>query len=71
MKKIMIIDGMSCGHCINHVTRALEELDGVLKVDVDLQGKSAILELKKDLGDGVLQEAVEDAGYDVVEIKTL
>ena len=38
MAKKIIIEGMSCGHCVKHVTTALEEL-GLSKVTVDLDSK--------------------------------
>ncbi|MEG2018838.1 MAG: cation transporter, partial [Clostridium sp.] len=34
MKKKISIEGMSCGHCVNHVKEALSELPGVTSVDV-------------------------------------
>ena len=30
------IAGMSCGACVRHVTRAIEGMNGVVHVDVDL-----------------------------------
>jgi copper chaperone CopZ len=69
MKKLMMIEGMSCGHCVNHVKTALEELNEVTNVTVDLQGKNAVIELNKEVDDRILKEAVEEAGYEVIEIK--
>ncbi len=69
MKKEMIIEGMSCNHCKMRVEKALGELSGVDSVVVDLASKTASLELSTELDDAKLTEAVEDAGYDVVEIK--
>jgi copper ion binding protein len=66
MKKILI-EGMSCGHCVKHVKEALEELSGVTKVEVDLASKTATLE--GDAADADIKAAIEDAGYDVVKIK--
>ncbi|MBB6216769.1 copper ion binding protein [Anaerosolibacter carboniphilus] len=71
MKKLMMIEGMSCGHCVNHVKNALEEIEGVSSVVVDLQGKNALVELSKDVACEILKGAVEEAGYDVVDIKTI
>jgi len=36
MKKTLLVEGMSCGHCEKAVKNALKELNGVLKVEVDL-----------------------------------
>lgn len=71
MKKLMIIEGMSCGHCVNHVKNALEEVAGVVSVAVDLQGKNAVIELRESVKDDLLKDAVMEAGYEVLDIRTL
>ncbi|MDO5725437.1 MAG: heavy metal translocating P-type ATPase [Tissierellia bacterium] len=68
MEKKIVIDGMTCGHCKKRVEEALNKIDGVLAT-VDLENKCANLELKKAVSDEVLKSTVEDAGYDVLEIK--
>lgn len=68
MKKQINIEGMSCGHCVKHVENALMEVCGVEKVDVNLKDKYAIVELKHDVENSVLEGAIEEAGYDVVAI---
>ncbi|QEK13309.1 heavy-metal-associated domain-containing protein [Crassaminicella thermophila] len=71
MKKIIKIEGMSCMNCVNHVKNAIEEISGIKTVTIDLQGKNAVVELSQDVSDSILKEAVEEAGYDVVEIKSI
>ncbi|TCO78701.1 heavy-metal-associated domain-containing protein [Marinisporobacter balticus] len=71
MKIIMKIEGMSCNHCVNHVKNALEEITGVKTVEVDLQRKNAVIELSQDGDHKVLKEAVEEAGYEVVEMEEI
>lgn len=71
MKKKILIEGMSCGHCVNHVKEALSELKGVTSVDVDLASKSAILEASVDIKDEDIKFALDDAGYDVVRIEII
>jgi len=71
MKKKILIEGMSCGHCVKHVKEALSELNGVSNVDVNLDSKTAILESTADITDEDIKFAVDDAGYDVVGIETL
>lgn len=68
MKKQINIDGMSCSHCVKHVTEALEELKGVTSVNVSLEDKNAVIEAENDIDDETLKAAVEDAGYDVTSI---
>lgn len=71
MKKKVLVEGMSCGHCVNHVKEALSELKGVTSVDVNLAAKTAIVEASVDVSDKDIKFAVEDAGYDVVDIEVL
>ena len=67
MKKKISIEGMSCEHCVAHVKNALEGIDGVSAVEVNLQGKYAAVET--DVNDEILKEAIEEEGYDVVKIE--
>lgn len=71
MKKKILIDGMSCGHCVNHVKEALSELNGVISVDVNLKEKYAILEINTAIKDEDIKLAIDDAGYEVVGIEVL
>jgi len=71
MKKQINIEGMSCGHCVKHVEEALKEVAGVSGVQVDLQGKKAIVEISDTVTDEQLKAAVEEVGYDVTGIKAL
>ena len=68
MIKSIKIEGMHCPNCVAAVKRELEALDGVTKVDVSLEEAQAIVEAEN-VADETLQEAIEDIGFDVVEIK--
>ena len=67
MKKVLSIEGMSCGHCVRHITSALSGIQGVTSVKVDLAKKRAVVEGSA-LDDIQLTAAVADAGYQVVAI---
>jgi len=67
VKKLLSIEGMSCGHCVAHVTSALQGVQGVTSVHVDLATKSAAVEGDV-LDDAELKAAVDDVGYTVVAI---
>jgi copper chaperone len=69
MKKKILVEGMSCGHCVKHVKEALEEL-GASNVDVSLEKKMATAEVG-DASDESIKAAIEDAGYDVAGIENL
>lgn len=68
MKKKIMIEGMSCGHCTGNVKDTLKSF-AAGEVEVSLEGKYAILETSAD--DTVLREAIDDIGFDVVEIINL
>ena len=69
MNKTMIIEGMMCTHCTGRVEKALSAIDGVDKVEMSLEGKSAALTLSKEVDDQVLTDAVTEAGSEVVSIQ--
>lgn len=69
MQKTISIEGMMCMHCVKHVNEALSKVDGVSLVEVSLENKNAIVTLTKDVSDSALKSAVENAGYDVTEIR--
>lgn len=71
MKKKILVEGMSCGHCVKHVKEALLELKGVSSAEVDLASKTATVELDADVQEGDIKFAIEDAGYDVVKIENV
>jgi Cu+-exporting ATPase len=69
MKKVLIVEGMSCGHCKAAVEKALKAVDGVENAIVNLEQKSAEVELAKEVSNEILTNAVVDAGYEVIEVK--
>ena len=69
MEKTLKIEGMVCGNCVKHVDKALREIQGVEQVEVSLEDKSATVQMGCTLSDDVLKAAIEDAGYQVVEIQ--
>jgi copper chaperone len=67
MRKLLKIEGMSCGHCVMHVQSALEDVPGVKSAKVDLLERSAMVD-GEGLNDQALRAAVADAGYKVASI---
>jgi copper chaperone len=68
MKKKILLEGMSCNHCVNHVTEALKEI-GATDVEVILDKKLATAEVREDITDEVIKEAIEEVGYEVISIE--
>ncbi|MGL4336282.1 MAG: heavy-metal-associated domain-containing protein [Turicibacter sp.] len=69
MEKKLLIEGMSCQHCVSHVKEALLELSGVSSVEVNLEGKFAVIETSCD--NELLRATIDEAGYDLKEIINL
>jgi copper ion binding protein len=66
MKTTLKIEGMSCDHCVRHVSEALKGVAGVGSVKVDLKTKSAEVEHGDLVNTDALRSAVEEAGYEMV-----
>lgn len=64
VEKIFIIDGMSCGGCVNGLTRVLKTVPGIepLKIDVGM----AALRLDDTVSTDAVKSAVERAGFALV-----
>lgn len=62
--RIILVDGMTCGGCVNGVERALERVPGVVKARASLERREAVVEGER-LDVDVLARALEDAGYEV------
>ncbi len=67
IKKEFNVEGMSCSHCERAVKNALNELAGVINVEVDLAGKKVTVQYNSEqVEQSNLALAIEEAGYDVV-----
>jgi copper chaperone len=59
------VAGMTCSGCVASVTRVLQGVNGVGKVDVSLQQGEAIVEFDPGLAQREqLRAAIESAGFD-------
>lgn len=70
MKKILDIEGMMCQHCVMHVRKALEKIDGVTVEEVSFEKNQAVVTLHAALDDKIFNDAIEDAGYTLKGIHT-
>ena len=68
-KTIMVlkIEGMMCKHCVAHVEKALNAVEGAGAVVVNLEEKQATVEAGAEL-EATLVAAVKEAGYEVTEV---
>ncbi len=66
MKETLRIKGMSCGHCVKAVEKALSEVPGVEKVQVDLAAGTATVDAAGPLDMEAVRRKIEKAGYELV-----
>jgi copper chaperone len=57
------VEGMTCGHCAQTVTKAVEAVPAVERAVVDLKAGEVAVEGNAD--EGAVRQAITDAGYDV------
>lgn len=65
-KAILIVNGMSCAHCVMAIERAVRALPGVASANVDLGARTLSIEYvpsKVSLED--IKRTVVDQGYEV------
>lgn len=60
------IDGMSCMHCVRAVTKALEGIEGLGDVRVDLAKGEASFTETNPVDPAVIRERIAAVGFDVV-----
>jgi len=63
MKKLIKVQGMSCNHCVMHITEALGEVPGVTDVVVSLEDGTATVDTNAPVTDEALVAAIADVGY--------
>jgi copper chaperone len=59
------IKGMSCQHCVKSVKKALEEIDGIDNVAVDLATGEATFEETRPVDKDLLKEKIRKAGFEL------
>jgi copper chaperone len=60
------VKGMTCGHCVKAVSEEIGRIEGVTAVDVELESGQVRVTSAEPLGDDVVREAVDEAGYELV-----
>lgn len=55
--------GMTCSHCVMSVTEEVTQIPGVQDIDVELGTGRMTITSEADLDPDRVQEAVEEAGY--------
>lgn len=70
MEKKLLIEGMSCSHCVNHVKTALtEDIQGVEVKEVNLKGKYALVNVADGVSEADIKAIIEDLGFELKGIE--
>jgi len=64
MNKTLVVEGMMCMHCAARVEKALNAVEGVSEVKVDLETKKVAVTAAEGVADAALLDAVKEAGYE-------
>ncbi len=67
MEKIMptlSIKGMSCQHCVASTKKALEEIDGISNVEINLEANEASYDGNVDVA--TVKDAIAKIGFEVL-----
>jgi copper chaperone len=65
MTTTLKVKGMSCNHCVMAVTMALNEVEGLSNVNVNLQEGSASFDSKEPVNMQEIVKKIEKAGFEV------
>jgi len=69
MEKVTLnVEGMSCNHCVNAITKAVGSMPGVTNVSVDLPGKTVAVAFDPNvISIESIALEIDDQGYEVVK----
>nr|WP_225780267.1 cation transporter [Pseudomonas sp. Marseille-Q3773] len=59
--QVFNVQGMTCGHCVKAVTRAVQDQDAAAKVEVDLAARQVRVQSK--LAQEQILSAIREEGY--------
>lgn len=63
-KKTFYVEGMNCQNCVNRVTEAIQNVDG-LSAEVHLRGGKVIVSSEKEADFDIIPPIIEALGYSV------
>lgn len=67
-KKTVVVEGMSCQHCVNRVMEAINSIEGASAL-VKLKKGLVIVSMEYPISNEIIKNSIEKAGYTVTEIK--
>jgi len=59
------VEGMSCGHCVKSIENSVGAINGVEKVNVQLEAGTVDVEFNNEVDVKKIKDTIEDQGYTV------
>ena len=70
MKRNLSIEGMKCSHCVGNLKDVLtEDISGVDVLEVNLDGKYALVDMDDSVDVKKVQELIEDLGFQLTGVE--
>ena len=70
MKRKLSIEGMKCIHCVGNLKDVLtEDISGVDVLEVNLDGKYALVDMDDSVDVKKVQELIEDLGFQLTGVE--
>ncbi len=67
-REIIKVDGMTCGHCVETVTGAVQKLGGVQSVNVNLDKKEVAVQFDDAITPlSSISSSIEEVGFEVIK----
>lgn len=64
-QQVLEVEGMMCQMCVKHVTRALNNIEGVVVDHIDLDQGKVYINISQEISKDTFKQAIEDAGYEL------
>lgn len=67
MKQEVKVDGMTCGGCANTVEKRFSGIPAVKEVEINLDQKTAILDVEANISEDELNAVLEGTAYSLIK----
>ena len=68
--QVIKVMGMSCDHCVQTITKAVEGINGIASVQVDLEKKQVTVGFEKNQTDlKTISAKIVEAGFEVAPLR--
>lgn len=71
LRKKIIIDDISCINCVNHISEKLKNENNIKLISIDLNSKTAIIDIDKSIDDNYIINLLREIDYHVSKIEII